>query len=104
MVLPLPENSDAGKIKRYESILENLYFTRESYSEGKISLSIPTELVDQNNSDELQVFLPSNSGDILQMLVTSGMTVNGGIHFPLFPEGKELAIADVQDILPGYKA
>lgn len=103
MVLPLPENSDAGKIKRYESILENLYFTKESYSEGKISLLIPTELVDQNNSDELQVFLPSNSGDILQMLVTSGMTVKGGIHFPLLPEEKKLAIADVQDILPGYK-
>lgn len=87
LLLPVPESAEAEQIKRYERILDGLYFTKESYGEGMICASLPKE--ESYREDELLVQV-GNKGGATSCLLCPGM--------------EQAELLPSSSVLPGYVA
>lgn len=87
LLLPVPDSAETEQIKRYERILDGLYFTKESYGEGMICVSLPKE--ESYGEDELLVQV-GNKGGSTSCLLCPGM--------------EQAELLPASSVLPGFVA
>jgi len=111
ILLPVPENTEPEQIKRCESILDGLYFTKESYREEPVCISVPSGNVSETGEDSL-VMLVGNGGALptediskepVEALLAEGKVQKKNVfRYQLQADRKCLALLPSSDVLPGF--
>lgn len=96
MVLPVPDEVDTEKVKRYEDILDLIYFNKEAYISEDVTMTLPAGLIHD---------------DFLKLIISHGEFVEKMNHqtgedrisqYELTAGQKHLILMEAEDILPGY--
>lgn len=96
MELPVPEAVDCEKVHRYEEILDQIYFEKETYLSEPVVLTLPARLI---RKDKLRLII--SYGEFVEKMNHSG-DEDRISEYDLTPEQKRLTILDAEDITPGY--
>ena len=97
MILPVPDGTDTGEIKRYETILDQIFFEKEAYVSEPVVLALPPHLI--REGDAMSCAFPDGE--------TAGKTPEGGCpgsggSYRLRTYQRRAELFHAEDHLPGY--
>lgn len=96
ILLPLPESVDLDKVYRYEKILDNICFEKETYISEPVNLAVPGQLLEN---------------DLLKMTIANGEWVEKMQHegeedpalcYNLKRDMRKVTLLEAKDMLPGF--
>lgn len=96
MALPVPETVDCEKVFRYEDILNQIYFEKETYLSEPVVLTLPFHEV---QDDTIKLII--SYGEFVEKM-SNASRMDRISEYTLTPGQKQMTLLDAYDIVPGY--